>query len=465
MRQDSRPDSTGPARAPARRPVSLRARLLLLAVVVLAVSLSLVGLALDAAFTRSSEADLGNQMETWVYLVLGATEVTESGAIQVQNDLGDPRLSQPASGIYVHVHGEVEDWNSPSSLGLDLPELPLVPPGENAFRTPETGDGYYIYQYGVAWELADASVLPFTISVRVEADKLGHQIRSFRRGLWRSLGGAGLILALAQFAFFALGMRPLRRIASDVAAIETGEKERLAGPYPKELEPLTRNVDRLLTTEKANQARYRSALDSLAHSLKTPLAVIRAGLAKSDRPGDAAMENAVHEMQHLITSRLQRAAASTRRTMATPVPVRAQVQRLLDSLRKVYSHKLKTVDVIIPGNLVFYGEKRDLLELMGNLLDNAFKYGEGKVRVKAGAIEAGADRAGVWMTVENDGQPIPDDRKEQLLQRGVRGDQRVEGHGLGLTIVMELLTAYGGKINIKESDLGGALIEMRIPPG
>jgi two-component system sensor histidine kinase PhoQ len=448
-----------------RRPLSLRARLLFLVVGALAVSLSLVGLALDAAYTRSAEADLGSQMETWVYLVLGATEVTGVDEIQVQDDLGDPRLSQPTSGIYVHVHGDQAHWNSPSSLGLELPELAQARPGEVRFTPSQAVDGYSVFQYGVAWELPDRSVLPFTVSVRVEGDKLGKQVRSFRRGLWRSLGGAGLILALALSVFFALGLRPLRRIAVDVAAIESGERETLAGPYPKELEPLTGNLDRLLRTEKANQARYRSALDSLAHSLKTPLAVLRAGLVKGAGPETRGMEQAVDEMHHLITSRLQRAAASTRRTMAAPVVVLEQAQRLLASLQKVHSQDLKNVEVNIPDELVFYGEKRDLLELMGNLLDNAFKYGDGSVRLEAGELGAGAGRPGLWISVENDGRPIPEDRKESLLQRGVRGDERVEGHGLGLTIVMELVTAYGGTVSIGRSDLGGAQILVELPPG
>jgi two-component system sensor histidine kinase PhoQ len=465
MHSEQRPEPTGPARAPARRPLSLRARLLLIAVAALAVSLSLVGLALDAAYSRSAEADLSGQMETWVYLVLGATDISEDGAIRVQDDLGDPRLSQPASGVYVHVHGDQAHWTSPSSLGLDLPELPEAGAGEFRFTPSQAVDEYSIYQYGVAWELADQSARPFTVTVRVDGDKLGKQIRSFRRGLWRSLGGAGLILALVLSVFFALGLRPLRKIAGDVAAIESGARESLAGPYPRELEPLTRNLDRLLKTEKANQARYRGALDSLAHSLKTPLAVIRAGLSKNTGPESAGMENAVDEMQHLITSRLQRAAASTRRTMAAPVPVLEQARRLLASLQKVHSHDLKTVDVIIPEDLVFHGEKRDLLELMGNLLDNACKYGDGAVRVMAGPKGRAAERAGIWISVENDGRPIPGDRQESLLQRGVRGDERVEGHGLGLTIVMELVTAYGGKIEIDQSELGGARFMVTIPPG
>jgi two-component system sensor histidine kinase PhoQ len=370
----TRPDgSPQGVNGPAVKPVSIRTRLLVLAVLALAISLGLVGFALDSAYSRSSETDLSDQMETWVYLVLGATEVNEAGSLVVQDDIGDPRLSQLNSGIYVHVHGESEHWSSPSSLGVELPEQPPVAAGENLFLTTDSDEGFYTYQYGVAWELPDESVLPFTVSILVEGDRLRKQIRSFRRGLWRSLGGAGIILAIAQFLFFRLGMKPLQRVAGDVARIESGERDSMAGPYPRELEPLTRNLDRLMSTEKANQARYRNALDSLAHSLKTPLAVIRAGLGKHSDSDEAAMENAVEEMQHLIASRLERAAASTRRTLAAPVPVKEQVRRIIASLKKVHSHDLKTIDVSIEPGLVFYGEKRDLMEMIGNLLDNACK--------------------------------------------------------------------------------------------
>lgn len=446
------------------RPVSLRNRLLLLAVLALAISLSLVGFALDSAYTRSSETDLHDQMETWGYLVLGAAEITEEGGIRVQDDIGDPNLNQPGSGVYVHVHGEQEHWSSPSSLGVELPELPPMVPGTSRFMTATDNDDFYTYQFGLAWELEDQSVLPFTVSVLVEGDKLGKQIRSFRRGLWKSLGGAGIILSIAQFLFFALGMRPLQRVASDVARMETGESDRLDGPYAKELEPLTRNLERLMDTEKANQARYRNALDSLAHSLKTPLAVIRAGLASDKDRDSKAMDSAVEEMQHLIASRLERAAASTRRTLSAPVPVHAQAERIASSLKKVHSHDLKTMDVMIPDELEFFGEKRDLMEMMGNLMDNACKYGAGHVRLSAGSIEDGSTRPGLWITVENDGKPLAQDMVERLLERGVRGDERVEGHGLGLTIVKELVNAYGGTIVIENSELGGTAFKVSIPP-
>lgn len=461
----------GPAEAgdsaarPPGRPISLRRRLLLLAVLVLAVSLGLVGAALDAAYKRSSETELAEQMETWVYLVLGAIEIGEDGSITTQGELGDPRLSQPATGVYVHVHGEEVHWSTPSALGVELPELPAVAPGETLFRPAADDADFSVFQYGIAWELGDDTVRPYTVSVMVEGGLLGRQVRSFRRGLWRSLGGAGLILAAAQFLFFALSLRPLKQVARDVAEIESGRQEQLDGPYPRELEPLTRNLDRLLRTEKANQARYRNALDSLAHSLKTPLSVIKSHLHGSGRDDAAAIQEAVDDMQHLIASRLERAAASTRRTLAAPVSVPEQAQRIATTLRKVHSQDLKTLDVKIPADLVFYGEQRDLLEIMGNLLDNACKYGAGTVRLSAGPIEPQRQRPGLWICVENDGQPVDAGIQGRLMQRGVRGDERVEGHGLGLTIVMELVSAYGGDMTIERSELGGAGFRVTLPPG
>jgi two-component system sensor histidine kinase PhoQ len=442
------------------RPASLRARLLGLGLVVLAGALFLVGLALDAAFSRSAESELRKQMETWVYLTLAATEVSPGGGIEVSDDLGDPRLSQPGSGVYAHVHGAEDDWSSPSSLGRQLPEPVSAEAGTQSFKRIGTQPGLLVYRYGVGWEMPDGDVLPFTVSILVDAILLEPQIQAFRRGLWRSLGAAGLILALAQFLFLWLALRPLNRIAADVAEIESGQRERLDGRYPVELEPLTRNLDRLLATEKANQLRYRSALDSLAHSLKTPLAVIRSGLAKSREPEVDAMQDAVEEMQHLIASRLQRAAASARRTHAAPVPVKPVAQRLANSLRKVYSQDLRTLDVIIPDDVMFRGEQRDLMEILGNLLDNACKYGAGVVRLSA-ASKGGC----LQLQVENDGAAIPDGQAGRIVQRGVRGDERerVDGHGLGLTIVNELVTTYGGELSIGESDLGGAAITVRIP--
>jgi two-component system sensor histidine kinase PhoQ len=222
-------------------------------------------------------------------------------------------------------------------------------------------------------------------------------------------------------------------------------------------------VNRLLDTEKSNQQRIRNALDSLAHSLKTPLAVIQAGLELHGGKAAQPMQNAADEINRLIATRMERAGASARSTLGKPVAVQAQLERILESLQKVYSHKLIETSVTIDDELKFYGEKRDLMELMGNLLDNAFKYGAGRIRLSAGAIDQTAARPGLWLRVEDDGPGVDESKWHILVQRGVRGDERVEGHGLGLAIVTELVAAYGGEVSIGHSEMGGAMIRVEIP--
>lgn len=442
--------------------LSLRLRLVVLVVLLLSVSLSLVGFALDAAFHKSSEAGLRARMESLVYLVLAATNANDDGTFSVDDDPGDPRLGQPDSGIYAHVHGDLNDWFSPSSMTVDLPRVQQAKAGESTFEVPSGDNQYYVLRYGVRFEIKDRNTFPVTVSILVHSRELLPELLAFRTGLWRSLGIVGVILVLAQLVLLTLGLRPLRRITQDISAVESGELERLESTYPKELEPLKRNLNHLLDTEKANQTRYRNALDSLAHSLKTPLSVIRSSLpADSPRKSDV-IESSVVDMQHMIATRLHRAAASARRSIGQAVDIKTQVQRLVQSLGRVYSHKMIKTDVMIEPGLAFYGEQRDLLELVGNLLDNACKYGNGRVRLSVHAIDSEDVRAGISIQVEDDGPGIAESDREVLLKRGVRGDERVEGHGLGLAIVLEIVSAYHGKISIKQSDLGGACISVSL---
>jgi two-component system sensor histidine kinase PhoQ len=223
-------------------------------------------------------------------------------------------------------------------------------------------------------------------------------------------------------------------------------------------------VNRLLDTEKANQSRYRNALDSLAHSLKTPLSVIRSSLPADTTEKSDVVQNAVSDMQRLIATRLQRAAITTRSSIAQAVDVERQVERLVQSLERVYSQELINIECIIDPGLMFYGEQRDLLELAGNLLDNACKYGDGQVRLTAHATDPADPRAGFTLQVEDNGPGIAGQEREQLLKRGVRGDERVDGHGLGLAIVLEIVSAYNGAISIAASKLGGALVSVILRP-
>jgi two-component system sensor histidine kinase PhoQ len=458
----------------------LRLRLGIFAALILTIALGLVGMALNAAHQQSVVASLHARMESYVYLVLAAVDVAPDGNIVIVEELGDPRFNQPGSGIYAQIETSEDRWRSPSAIAEDIPDLPLAAAGDMLFFEPGNeawGDAmgaatdhpvdypeFYIQQYGADWQFAEGYTVPLTVTVLADRSEARQHIDAFAAGLLRYLLAAGLILILALGVVFILAYRPLGRVARDVALIESGRASRLEGNYPRELELLTRNVNRLLETEKASQERYRHALDSLAHSLKTPLAVITAGLEVHGGDAAGSMKKASEDIHHLIATRLQRARSSTRRTLSGPVTVAPECKRIIQSLQKVYSHKMIEVEVTIPPELQFYGDKRDLLELMGNLVDNAFKFGSGRVRVAGGVIEPGIPRPGFWLKIEDDGDGIEDGEWSRLLQRGVRGDERVEGHGLGLAIVLELVSAYGGEISIGHSDLGGALIYVEIPP-
>jgi two-component system sensor histidine kinase PhoQ len=439
-----------------RRPASLRLRLTLLASLTLVISLGAVGVALDAAYQRSAQVGLQQQMETWAYSLMAAMEVDPDGEIRLGVAPADPLLLQPDSGVYGVIQGLRDSWKSPSVLGVTLPEVPAEPAGMTRFQAPDDSPFFQI-TFGLDWQLPDDQVEPVTVAVLVDRERLAPALASFRTGLWQSLGAAALLLALAQLLFSAISLRPLKKVALDVANVEAGRTSRLAGPYPRELEPLTRNVDHLLASEQANQARYRDALDSLAHSLKTPLAVL-----KANPDSDPARRQALSDMELLIATRLERAAAGTRRALAAPLPVAPVVERLAASLRKVHSQDLRNLQCIMEPGLVFFGEERDLMELAGNLLDNACKYGAGQVRLEARAVGAGP-RPGLELIVGNDGQPVS---LEGLVQRGLRGDERaVEGHGLGLNIVAEIASAYGGRLSFGQSPLGGAEVSVIIPAG
>ena len=165
--------------------LSLRVRMAAVAGIVLALALGLVGIALDTANERSAMAALRDRMESYVYQVLAAIDVDELGAVVAGEDLGDPRLKQPGSGLYVHVHGADDHWSSPSSLGLRMAELPEIPPGESRFSVPTPDLGFFVYQFGVAWQVDDGA-RRFTVSVLLDPGELERQTAAFRRGLCRN---------------------------------------------------------------------------------------------------------------------------------------------------------------------------------------------------------------------------------------------------------------------------------------
>jgi len=273
---------------------------------------------------------------------------------------------------------------------------------------------------------------------------------------------AAIMLLIVQALILRWGLRPLRRIEQELAGIEGGRSERLNEDYPRELKGLARNLNLLIDNERRHLQRYRHTLADLAHSLKTPLAVLRA--AVDGRGGALArlVDEQVNGMNDLVEYQLQKAAAAGTTSFSRGVAVRALVERIIGSMEKVYRDKAIRFRNEVPEDAVFHGESGDLMEMLGNLIDNACKWCDRQVRVSAAPVEPGNWRRGMRLAVEDDGPGIDASRHDDILQRGVRDDSRVPGHGIGLAVVSEIVASYGGTVDIERSPLGGAGISMTL---
>ena len=262
-------------------------------------------------------------------------------------------------------------------------------------------------------------------------------------------------------------LAPLRRAEQDLIAIERGESTELTGHYPRELQGLTENLNALLRNDRGRVERYRHTLGELAHSLKTPLAVLWGALDEKipseQLPG--ILQREVSRMTQIVDYQLQRAAASGRRALATPMAVGEAARQIVESLNKVYADKGVRCELRVPPGAQFHGPEGDLLEILGNLLDNAYKWCRQQVRVGAAPLAspaAGRQHAGVSIWVEDDGPGIPSKDIQELLARRSRADEAVPGHGIGLRVVCDITALYDGSLRLGTSELGGARVEVSL---
>ncbi len=444
--------------------LSLLARLLLGAGLALLLALALVGLAVDRAFKGAAEAAMKERLEAVVYLILTTVEVDSDGEPFVAETLAEPRLNQPGSGLFGGAMTPHGAWESPSLYGVSpKPSARVIERGRELFRGTEIGGAWNVFAIGLGWEQPDGEIVDLTIWAAEDPNRQAMTLAGFRRDLWQWLGLAAALIITAQFVILVLLLRPLRQVAHEVRAIEAGERDAITGRYPRELMPLTGNLNTLLASERDNARRYRQALSDLAHALKTPVAVLRARLESSQHPASTELADSLVDMEQLIRRQLERAARSTRQTIHKPVAVVPILSRLADSLMRLYAAEGLEIEVSGEESVQARMDERDLWELCGNLMENAAKYGRGQVRVSAGASLGDDRRGGVVILVEDNGPGIADDQLPELLERGRRGDERRDGQGLGLSICRELVEDLGGRMELAESALGGAAIRVILP--
>jgi len=449
----------------ARRRSSLSTRLLVITAVMLVAAFGITIVVLDLVFKRSAEEALVDQLETQVTALIGAVELDESGNLTIPQRLLEPRLGNPGSGLYAEIldASGLPLWRAPSAVGVDLATGATLNAGQRTLTRRNLADGTRALMLGVAinWELGPTATPAFQVFAAADLAASERQLGQFRRQLLGWFSGVMLVLLAALWLAIRFGLQPLRRMSGEIAEIEKGGLDALSEEYPRELEGVGRGFNTLLRSERQRMERYRTTMDDLAHSLKTPLAVVRNEVeaAVTDR---ATLQAQVDRMQSVIDYQLKRAAAMGPRSLAArPVALAPILAELKASLQKIHRDKPVNCVLQVPDGSSYPAEQGDLYEVLGNLLDNAWKWCRSEIVV---TVQTGES---LVVVVADDGPGIPDDQTEAVLDRGRRADQRgdVPGQGIGLAVVREIVGLYGGSVRIGRGPLGGAEIVVDLPKG
>lgn len=446
---------------------SLQRRLLVVASLVLVAFLGATGLALDQAFRTSLIQAQKDRLQGFLYTLMAGADVTD-GELRIPDDLPEGRFHQVGSGLYAVVldeHGETT-WRSRSLIGRQLTVDRVLPPGERDFYLAELNDDRLVgLAYGLSWEDPEAGRGEFTLHV-AEAIAFRVQERAaYRRSLWGWLGGAAIGLLLAQILVLRWGLRPLRRVARDLSLIERGDKSALDGRYPREIQGLTDRLNQLIRGERERTERYRNSLADLAHSLKTPLAVLRTSLeADSGRPPAPETMDQIDRIHATVDYQLGRAALAGPPRFGESTRIQPLARRIVDTLPKTRAGGPPEIELVCPDEMRFPGPEGDLMEILGNLVDNACKWCHGRILLAVGSRRQRSGPPLLRICMEDDGPGVPDSERERILQRGERADESRPGHGIGLAMVADLARNYRGTIRIDRSpDLGGARFMLEIP--
>jgi two-component system sensor histidine kinase PhoQ len=449
------------------RPYSLVNRLVvglgLLSVVLSAVA----AVALDALFRRNALEARYDVLDAQVIALIATADLDPSGNLAPAT-LAEARLATPGSGLYAEIRasdGSVT-WRSPSTTGsgLALEARPAVGLRQTERVSLSDGTRVLAQSLGVSWETGDGPARTFFLSAAESLEPYYEEVARVR--LWLAAGAGLLMLALVTALSLGLrwGLQPLRRLEREIAEVEQGGRELLGAGWPRELSGVTANLNALLAGERTRLARYRTTLGNLAHSLKTPIAALKAIASSADPGTRSQVEPPLERMQSIVEHQLRRAVLAGAGSTVAAVSVAGPLQDLLGALRKVYRDKSVACELQVPPTLAYPMETGDLLELAGNLLDNAFKYCRARVVLRARSRErADWRRPGLEIEVLDDGPGIPASDRQRVLERGVRVDESVDGQGIGLASARDVAAAYGGSVEVDGGPLGGARVRVLLP--
>lgn len=451
-----------------RGPAALRTRLLVGAAVWLAVALALSGTLLVGLFRDHVLGEEARRMVDHLDEVVAALELQPDGRVVLVPEPSYPLFHRPYSGLYWQVlRGDAAPLRSRSLWDAEL-ALPEAAPAD--------GEVHAVSAIGpegrrlLAWErtvrLGDAG-LALRVVVAADRSELDVAVARFTRTLLLSLStlGGGLLAAVAAQVW--LGLRPLAGLRQALAAVHAGRADRVQGSYPAEIQPLVDDLNTVLADKAAVLERARTQAGNLAHALKTPLSVLGneatalagQGMGEEQRELGDRLGREIGRMRRQVDVHLARARASgTAPALGGSTPVLLAAEVLARTLARLHAGRGIVIATDGDGQAAFRGELQDLQEMLGNLMDNACKWARHRV-----AVTVACDAGRIVVCVDDDGRGLPDERAAEVMQRGVRLDELVEGDGLGLAIVGELAGLYGGTLDLGRSPMEGLRATLSLP--
>ena len=430
------------------------------------IALTITGVILSAMFARNAERNFQGLLLAHTYNLMGAIDVDEFGKITGSPNLGDPRFLAPLSGWYWAVAKAAEPdiaiIHSDSLVDKQLsPPDTESHPFDPSFRRTYAANGAQLLD---AQLFVGESEDLFQVTVAGDRTELERSISEFRKSLFAFFAIFGLVGNIATYFVIRIGMAPLNKAASNLARIRKGEASEIDGAYPNEVQPLVGEINALLEANSAVIERSRTQVGNLAHALKTPLAVVLNEANAKKTAGMKVIRQQIGTMQDQIQTYLDRARiAANVGTINANTNVPTIVNRVLRVMQKLSPDLIFENE--IDESLIFFGEAQDLEEVLGNLLENASKFANSRVRVSVRTGKEADNTRTIELFIEDDGPGVEEANMHEMLKRGVRLDETKPGSGLGLSIVRDITTEYGGKLELQRSKLGGLQVSLTLPGG
>ncbi len=439
---------------------SLASRMLIAAGVWLALALAVGGILLSVFFRDTMERNFDARLTMLLDNLIGGATVDDGGIVSLYRSMMDPRFDRPYSGWYWQISGPGKSpfrsrslWDQELDIGKAHSQLKA-----RVFETagPE-GQVLRVIERDIS---LPGSNQVYHFAVAGDVSELKDQISDFNRTLAWWLTALGGILLLAMAIQVRFGLRPLRQISAALGAIRSGRTRRLEGSFPNEIEPLARELNALLDHNEAVVTRAREHVGNLAHALKTPLSVLGNEAQANESPLARLVTEQTTNMSRHIDHHLTRARAAGRGgVIGARTAVAPAVRDLVRVMERLHPDRELSFDVsTVRDDIAFRGERQDLDDMLGNLLDNASKWARARVRVTVTG-----DGDNLRVVVEDDGEGISEEVRDQVFERGERLDESVPGSGLGLAIVKDLAEICGGAVTLDRSDLGGLKAILRLP--